>query len=227
MNAKQEEHWTGPQGTAYHERSPGNESANYHFFAQALAEAVMPLQRQTITTSGVRTILELGAGTGANVRALEKLYPFAEITALELNEQAAKTLKERSPNVLVHAGANVVTWEPVERYWDVVITKGLLIHIRPWDLSAVYERIHRAAGRYILLAEYYNPTPVDIRYRGEPDLLWKRDFAGEMLDRFTDLRLKDYGFAYHRDDEAPQDDITWFLLERGAWTKMPPPRETP
>ena len=207
MNAKQEEHWAGPQGDAYHERSPGNESANYHFFAQSLEAA-------TMSARGMRTIVELGAGTGANVRALEKLYPFAEITALELNENAAKTLKEQSPNVLVHAGANVVTWEPVERYWDAVITKGLLIHIRPADLDAVYERIHRAAGRYILLAEYYNPTPVSIPYRGEQDLLWKRDFAGEMLDRFTDLRLRDYGFKYHRDIEAPQDDITWFLLER-------------
>ena len=205
MNAKQEEHWAGPQGDAYHQRSPGNEQANYYFFAQALG-ATTPGPR------GIRTILELGAGTGANVRALEKLYPFAEITALELNEQAAKTLKERSPNVLVHAGANAVTWEPVERYWDVVITKGLLIHIRPADLDAVYERIHRASGRYILIAEYYNPTPVSIAYRGEPDLLWKRDFAGEMLDRFTDLKLKCYGFIYHLDWEAPQDDLNWFLL---------------
>ena len=206
MNAKQEEHWAGPQGDAYHERSPGNERANYHFFAIALYEA-------TLAPRSMRTIVELGAGTGANVRALEKLYPFSEITALELNENAAKTLKERSPNVLVHAGANVVTWEPLERYWDIVITKGLLIHIRPADLDAVYERIHRAAGRYILLAEYYNPTPVSIAYRGEPDLLWKRDFAGEMLDRFTDLRLKDYGWVYHR-DANPQDDISWFLIER-------------
>jgi spore coat polysaccharide biosynthesis protein SpsF len=26
--------------------------------------------------------------------------------------------------------------------------------------------------------------------------------------------LVDYGFAYHRDPNFPQDDITWFLLEK-------------
>ena len=37
-----------------------------------------------------------------------------------------------------------------------------------------------------------------------------------MLDRFPDLRLLDYGFAYHRDPVFPQDDITWFLLEKAG-----------
>ena len=44
--------------------------------------------------------------------------------------------------------------------------------------------------------------------------LFKRDFAGEVLDRFDDLRLFDYGFCYHRDLHFPQDDVTWFLLEK-------------
>jgi spore coat polysaccharide biosynthesis protein SpsF len=26
--------------------------------------------------------------------------------------------------------------------------------------------------------------------------------------------LIDYGFVYHRDTAHPQDDITWFLLEK-------------
>jgi spore coat polysaccharide biosynthesis protein SpsF len=44
--------------------------------------------------------------------------------------------------------------------------------------------------------------------------LFKRDFAGEMLEQFADLRLIDYGFAYRRDPAFPQDDITWFLMEK-------------
>jgi hypothetical protein len=43
---------------------------------------------------------------------------------------------------------------------------------------------------------------------------FKRDFAGEIMDRFPDLRLVDYGFVYHRDPQFPQDDFTWFLMEK-------------
>jgi spore coat polysaccharide biosynthesis protein SpsF len=82
----------------------------------------------------------------------------------------------------------------------------------PTDLPAVYENIYLLSNRYILLAEYYNPSPMEIPYRGFTNRLWKRDFAGEMMDRYP-LKLIDYGFTYHR-GEFPQDDINWFLLSK-------------
>ena len=62
--------------------------------------------------------------------------------------------------------------------------------------------------------EYYNPTPVEISYRGHSGKLFKRDFAGEMLDRFLDLQLLDYGFCYSRDYNFLYGNATWFLLEK-------------
>jgi len=53
-------------------------------------------------------------------------------------------------------------------------------------------------------------------YRDHTDRLFKRDFTGEMLDMFSDLELVDYGFVYRRDPIFPQDDITWFLLEKNV-----------
>jgi hypothetical protein len=35
-----------------------------------------------------------------------------------------------------------------------------------------------------------------------------------MLDAYPDLKLLDYGFVYHRDPAHPQDDVTWFLIEK-------------
>jgi spore coat polysaccharide biosynthesis protein SpsF len=32
------------------------------------------------------------------------------------------------------------------------------------------------------------------------------------------LKLADYGFVYRRDIRFPQDDINWFLLEKGVST---------
>jgi pseudaminic acid biosynthesis-associated methylase len=92
----------------------------------------------------------------------------------------------------------------------------VLIHINPEMLALTYRKLHEASSRWILVCEYYNPSPMAIPYRGHADRLFKRDFAGEMLDMFPDLRLADYGFAYRRDPAFPQDDITWFLMEKKA-----------
>ncbi len=51
---------------------------------------------------------------------------------------------------------------------------------------------------------------------GYKEKLFKRDFAGELLDTFSDLQLLDYGFllSHHRDPNFPHDDGTWFLLKK-------------
>ncbi|MDH3208977.1 MAG: hypothetical protein OEL91_01100, partial [Burkholderiaceae bacterium] len=94
--------------------------------------------------------------------------------------------------------------------------KGVLIHINPNMLALTYNKLYEASQRWVLVCEYYNPTPTSIPYRGHTDRLFKRDFAGEMLDTFADLQLVDYGFAYRRDPAFPQDDIAWFLMEKKA-----------
>lgn len=70
-----------------------------------------------------------------------------------------------------------------------------------------------SSHRYIRVAEYYNSSLSSITYRGEQDKLFKRDFAGDLIERYR-MKLVDYGFLYKRDNWAPQDDITWFLLEK-------------
>ncbi len=109
--------------------------------------------------------------------------------------------------------ASILDWQPTGTV-DLALIKGVLIHIAPDHLPVVYEKLYQASHRYILIAEYYNPTPVTVPYRGHTDRLFKRDFAGDMLDRYADLALVDYGFVYHRDAMFPQDDMTWFLLQR-------------
>jgi pseudaminic acid biosynthesis-associated methylase len=81
-------------------------------------------------------------------------------------------------------------------------------------LSNAYETLYESSNKYILVAEYYNRTPVSIKYRDHNDRLFKRDFAGEILDKYPDLTLVDYGFVYHRDNNFPKDDLSWFLLEK-------------
>jgi spore coat polysaccharide biosynthesis protein SpsF len=96
----------------------------------------------------------------------------------------------------------------------LVLIKGVLIHINPDELQNVYQKLYNASKRYIVIVEYYNPTPLEINYRGYHDKLFKRDFAGEMMDKYNDLILIDYGFTYYRDNNFIFDDMNWFLLEK-------------
>jgi pseudaminic acid biosynthesis-associated methylase len=97
---------------------------------------------------------------------------------------------------------------------DLVISSGVLIHMNPNILPNVYCTLYNCTKKYILIAEYYSSVPVEVEYRGNKQKLFKRDFAGEILDSYPDLKLIEYGFIYHRDNIFPQDDLTWFLLSK-------------
>jgi spore coat polysaccharide biosynthesis protein SpsF len=94
------------------------------------------------------------------------------------------------------------------------LIKGVLIHINPESLQKVYQNMYKASSKYICICEYYNPVPVTVNYRGHTDKLFKRDFASEIMDKYSDLKLVDYGFVWHRDNTFPIGDVTWFLLEK-------------
>lgn len=138
---------------------------------------------------------------------------------MEINDQAAAELQAKLPDVELHV-QSILSFQPTTQ-WELVFTKGVLIHINPEMLPKVYECMYRASSRYLLVAEYYNPTPVEVAYRGHAGKLFKRDFAGELLDKFPDVLLVDYGFVYHRDPSFPQDDMNWFLLEKRCAAESP------
>lgn len=201
---EQEAFWAGDFAVGYMERNCGEEllAANLRFFSDALRRA-----------SSLKSCIEFGANIGMNLSAIKLLYPGIDVTGIEISEQACCRLAEviGAEHALCQSLYDCQV-EPA----DLAFTKGVLIHQNPDKLPEAYDRLYAAARRYILVAEYYSPKPVGIPYRGHADRLFKRDFAGEMLDRFSDLELIDYGFAYHRDTAFPQDDINWFLMEKHA-----------
>ena len=161
--------------------------------------------------------------TDLNGELVSELNSVEGITASRLDVMDHDAVRARAAEVgavdvlfncagFVHHGSIL---EPqVDAPHDLSFTSGVLIHINPEALPSVYDNLYAASGRYIALSEYYNPAPVAIPYRGHEDRLFKRDFAGDLRDRFPDVKLVDYGFCYHRDPNFPADDMTWFLLEK-------------
>lgn len=201
----QEAFWAGEFGDAYSKRVEGE-----NILAAYTALHARILQH----THNVRSILEFGANIGMNLQAYRRLLPTAELSAIEINPTAIGVLKS-NPDISKVYEQSILTFEP-DREYDLVLIKTVLIHINPEALPEVYDRLYRSSKRYICVAEYYNPEPATVEYRGHTERLFKRDFAGEIMDRYPDLRLVDYGFVYHRDATFPIGDVTWFLMEKAG-----------
>ena len=199
---EQEIFWAGSFGNDYIDRNKDQKilSGDINLFSKIFSR-----------TRNIKSVIEFGANVGLNLIAIKSILPHLEISAVEINEKAIKEL-QKIEDLKIYA-QSILEFVP-DYARDLVLSKTVLIHINPDMLRHVYSLLYNSSKKYICLAEYYNPVPVSIDYRGHKDKLFKRDFAGEMLDRFPDLSLVDYGFTYKRDNNFAQDDITWFLLEK-------------
>jgi len=200
---EQEQFWSGAFGDEYSERNTGNDllENNIAFFANIFAK-----------TGRIESVIEFGANIGLNLKAINRLLSTTELTAVEINKSAHDLMVDwgKCKDVFNQSALDF----KVEQQYDMSFVKGVLIHINPEFLEQMYEVLFTASRRWILLAEYYNTVPVEIDYRGHNGRLFKRDFAGELMDYYPSLKLVDYGFIWHRDKHFPQGDMTWFLLEK-------------
>ena len=203
--SEQEVFWQQVFGADYIARtkSEGLLASNIVLFSKILEKKRQPV-----------AVLELGANIGMNVRALKLLFPEQVHAAIEINPQACEELAKVVDEGNLFSGS--IFDVEIDRTFDLVFTKGVLIHISPDLLPSVYEKMAKWSNKYVLMIEYFNPTPVTVNYRGHENRLFKRDFAGEFLDSYPDFSLVDYGFCYRRDPSHPQDDVSWFLMERGV-----------
>lgn len=199
---EQEKFWEGKFGDEYINRNNSDalHSANLNLFSKILDR-----------TGRLSSIAEFGCNIGMNLKALRSLNSKVKLHGYEINENAIDYLSSSQPDVITHHQSIL---DDINIKVDLTFTKGVLIHIQPDNLPTVYGNLYRNSRRYILVAEYYDPKPVALTYRGHKNKMFKRDFAGELLDTYKDLKLVDYGFCYHRDPSFPQDDISWFLMEK-------------
>ncbi len=198
----QEKFWADRFGDEYTDRNQG---------ANLFASNVALFSKILNCTRNIGSVLEIGANIGLNLQAIKTLIPDINLAAIEINEYACQKLSQLGKIDVYNQ--SILDFSCNKKY-DFVLSKGVLIHINPEKLSQVYDLMHETSNKYICIIEYYNPKPVALDYRGHSNKLFKRDFAGEFLDRFKDVALVDYGFAYRRDKYFAQDDVTWFLLEK-------------
>ena len=198
--------WRGGFGDSYTNRnvaSPEQLQARRALWADILAHTL---------PAPPKSILEVGANLGINLRALRALTS-ARFLALEPNDKARQQLVD--DGVVDAADARAGTASAIDLpdgAADLAFTSGVLIHIHPDQLAPSIAEIHRCAARWIVAIEYFSDKPEMIPYRGHDDRLFKRDFGGLWLDTFPDLRVTGYGFAWKR--VTGLDNLTWWLFEK-------------
>lgn len=181
----QETFWSGKFGDDYIDRNREGVTSNYFLFSNILRR-----------TGNVDRICEFGANIGLNLIALHTLLPQAELTGIEINKKATEELAQLA-YVKVYNNSIYEADILINEQYDLTFTKGVLIHQNPDMLPEAYRFRYQTSRRYILICEYYNPTPVEVEYRGNKSVLFKRDFAGELMDQYPSLQLVDYGFTYY------------------------------
>jgi spore coat polysaccharide biosynthesis protein SpsF len=203
VTSEQEDFWAGTFGDTYSDRNVSEEliASNTALFSEIFKRVRKP-----------DTVLEFGANIGLNLTAIANLLPNAQFTAVEINAKAAQLLRLRMPRVDVH-NTSISTFDSSHQF-DVVLFKGVLIHISPDQLKDVLQKAIDLTARYLIICEYYSPRHEMIPYRGHEDRMYRADFAGMALELTTQLSLLDYGFVYHRDPMFALDDISWFVLEK-------------
>lgn len=195
-------HWKGQEGDSYIERNTEAVllSAYTHMWSRIMS-----------STHEIKSVLEVGANIGVNLQAIQHIMPFVTRSAIEPNTQARTKLLQHGIGVYPYVAEE--PWDNMGMF-DLVFTRGVLIHVNPKSLPLVYENMYNHSSRYIVMAEYFAPKREMIPYHGQNDLLWRADYAGEIMDMYDNLKLVDYFFVYKRDLIAPQDNVTVFIMEK-------------
>lgn len=165
MLTEQEQFWRGDFGSTYVSRNRVDWRAR------------VPFWRDIIDRTKARSILEVGCGSGWNMRAIRQVDPMLASWGCEINQTALQEAAD--------AGLSVVDASVYELHklvgglpgFDLVCTVGCLIHIHGDDLPRAMDEIIAASKRYVLAVEYADETEVEVAYRGHAERLWRRPFG--------------------------------------------------
>lgn len=198
--------WEGKFGDFYQERNLVTEQE-----WQNRAKLWETIFKIIYMSTGVfpSSVLEVGAGQGPNLMAIEKLALSAQkpvkLYATEINEKARLHLQENVKSV------EILHDIPKQETVDLIYTYGVMIHVHPAHIMGLQKQMFEASSRYIVCAEYFAPDMRPLPYRGEKDALWLNDYGKLWMNNFP-LRVISYGFCWK--PITGLDNITYWIFEK-------------
>ena len=186
----QEKAWIGEFGKQYTDRnikSPEDEDKLYFDDFRITRTALYKEFFENEINKNSK-ILEVGCNIGQQLLLLQKMN-YTDLWAIDLQDYAVEIAKRRTRSInIIKASASDIPFK--DNYFDLVFTAGVLIHISPKDIEKVLDENYRCSNSYIMGLEYYVPQGYQmVNYQGKNDLMWKTDFLGLYLNRFSNLKL--------------------------------------
>ena len=206
---EQEEFWVKNLATTYIDSNPYLEPEEAKLAKKAWGQILSKLD-----AAGIDSFLECGSNIGRNIQTLNVVLPNATANIIEINPLALKECTLNNSIKSSYLGS--IKDAEFTSTFELVFTCGVLIHINPNDLLQTVAKMFQLSNRYIIVAEYFNRTPISISYRGESDKLFKRDWGRFVLENFS-AELIDYGFLWgHVYDNSGFDDITYWVFQKNS-----------
>jgi spore coat polysaccharide biosynthesis protein SpsF len=198
--------WKGSMGDAYLARNPPRPEHEQRLVAgwQTLLSHMVPRPR---------SVLEVGAANGLNLRALQRLGGM-ELWAVEPNEQARAVLADEVLEPSRVLDGTLAELPLDDGSVELAYTSGVLIHVPDEQLEQAYRELHRVSSRWLVSLEYFAPVRQDVTWHGEEDILFKRDYGAPWLDLFDDVRPAADGWFWNR--TTGLGDLTWWIFEKRA-----------
>ncbi len=150
-------------------------------------------------TSKIFSAIELGAGRGINLLAIEKVIPGIDLSAVEINNKAIHIINQKGG--IKAYPISILDFKP-EKTWDFVLIKGVLIHIDPDELKNVYKILYKTSRRYICIVE-----DSDMREEGN------QNFAESFSSMFKHLEIVDSGPT---DGNTKGSKNNWYIFKKTA-----------
>ena len=196
---EQLEKWKGKFGNSYTERNEFDWRNR------------VPAFEKMVTGLDIEDILEVGCNRAYNLLALnEVMKEKANLLGVEPNPHAVRLARNSSSDFGVIEG-NAYNLPFKDDYFDLCFTCGALIHIPPENINTAIKEIYRVCCSYILAIEYYSQNEEEVVYRGNENMLWKRNFLALYKKEFPDLSLVRKGYWGTEDGF---DRCHWWLMEK-------------
>ena len=167
----------------------------------------------------VDSICEFGCNIGANLKAIRHVNPDVALSGIDINPHAVKMLQKEDIGD-IHC-ASILDVD-MDRQYDLVFTRGVLIHIHPDEVPKAMHNMAKHAKRYVLIYEHYSADPHTLvgynpnskEARPDEGYQFWGDFSGDFQSLYPDWQVVATGVNDKLDRVPKEGDLHWTIFRR-------------